>query len=71
MGYTSNSRRYWYDENVPHMVVINPVIITKQNLYIYCDHEGPVYLRFGRPKVPNFTPKIKNLKLEKQFISRR
>ena len=41
----------------PHMVVINPCDYnqTKATMLRTADHEGPVYLRFGRPKVPNFT----------------
>ncbi len=43
---------------LPHMVVINPCDYnqTKAATIAIADHEGPVYLRFGRPKVPNFTP---------------
>ncbi|MDA0889516.1 MAG: transketolase family protein [Bacteroidetes bacterium] len=43
---------------LPHMVVINPCDHnqTKAATIAIADHVGPVYLRFGRPKVPNFTP---------------
>jgi transketolase len=43
---------------LPHMVVINPCDFnqTKAATIAIAEHEGPVYLRFGRPKVPNFTP---------------
>jgi transketolase len=43
---------------LPHMVVINPCDYnqTKAATIAIADHEGPVYLRFGRPAVPNFTP---------------
>ena len=43
---------------LPHMTVINPCDYnqTKAATIAIADHEGPVYLRFGRPKVPNFTP---------------
>ena len=43
---------------LPHMVVINPCDYnqTKAATIVIAEHEGPVYLRFGRPKVPNFTP---------------
>jgi len=43
---------------LPHMVVINPCDYnqTKAATIAIADYEGPVYLRFGRPKVPNFTP---------------
>ena len=42
---------------LPHMVVINPCDHnqTKAATIAIADHIGPVYLRFGRPKVPNFT----------------
>ena len=41
----------------PGMVVINPCDFnqTKAATIAICNHIGPVYLRFGRPKVPNFT----------------
>ena len=40
------------------MVVINPCDYnqTKAATIAIAEHVGPVYLRFGRPKVPNFTP---------------
>jgi transketolase len=43
---------------LPHMVVINPCDYnqTKAATIAIADHEGPVYLRFGRPVVPVFTP---------------
>lgn len=43
---------------LPHMVVINPCDFnqTKAATKAIADYAGPVYLRFGRPKVPNFTP---------------
>lgn len=43
---------------LPNMVVINPCDYnqTKAATIAIAEHEGPVYLRFGRPKVPNFTP---------------
>jgi len=43
---------------LPNMVVINPCNYnqTKAATIAIADYEGPVYLRFGRPKVPNFTP---------------
>ena len=43
---------------LPHMVVINPCDYnqTKAATIAIAEHVGPVYLRFGRPKVPNFTP---------------
>jgi|SRR5690554_3083331 len=43
---------------LPGMTVINPCDYnqTKAATIAIADHLGPVYLRFGRPKVPNFTP---------------
>lgn len=43
---------------LPHMTVINPCDFnqTKAATIAIANHEGPVYLRFGRPKVPVFTP---------------
>ena len=43
---------------LPHMTVINPCdyIQTKQATMAIAQHEGPVYLRFGRPKMPVFIP---------------
>ncbi len=42
---------------MPGMTVIVPCDYnqTKAATIAIADHEGPVYLRFGRPKVPNFT----------------
>ena len=42
---------------LPGMTVINPCDYnqTKAATIAIADFEGPVYLRFGRPKVPNFT----------------
>ena len=42
---------------LPGMTVINPCIYnqTKAATLAIADFNGPVYLRFGRPKVPNFT----------------
>lgn len=43
---------------LPNMVVINPCDYnqTKAATIAIAAHHGPVYLRFGRPAVPNFTP---------------
>jgi len=43
---------------LPNMVVINPCDYnqTKAATLAIAEWEGPVYLRFGRPVVPNFTP---------------
>ena len=42
---------------LPGMTVINPCDFnqTKAATIAIADHDGPVYLRFGRPSVPNFT----------------
>ena len=43
---------------LPGMTVINPCDYnqTKAATLAVAEHDGPVYLRFGRPKVANFTP---------------
>ena len=43
---------------LPNMTVINPCDFnqTKAATIAIAAHQGPVYLRFGRPAVPNFTP---------------
>ena len=43
---------------LPNMVVINPCDFnqTKAATIAIANHIGPVYLRFGRPSVPIFTP---------------
>jgi transketolase len=43
---------------LPNMTVINPCDYnqTKLATLAVAEHTGPVYLRFGRPAVPNFTP---------------
>lgn len=43
---------------LPNMVVINPCDYnqTKAATLAIAEYVGPVYLRFGRPVVPNFTP---------------
>ncbi|MGB0199165.1 MAG: transketolase family protein [Flavobacteriaceae bacterium] len=43
---------------LPGMTVINTCDFnqTKAATIAIAEHHGPVYLRFGRPKVPNFTP---------------
>ncbi|MBT5859322.1 MAG: transketolase family protein [Flavobacteriales bacterium] len=50
---------------LPGMVVINPCDYnqTKAATIAIADYEGPVYLRFGRPKVPNFTPENQDFKI--------
>src|SRR5687768_3472075 len=43
---------------LPNMTVINPCDYnqTKAATLAIAEHQGPVYLRFGRPKWPVFTP---------------
>lgn len=43
---------------LPNMVVLNPCDYnqTKMATLAAAEYVGPVYLRFGRPSVPNFTP---------------
>jgi transketolase len=43
---------------LPHMTVINPCDYnqTKAATIAIAEHDGPVYLRFGRPKYPVFMP---------------
>ncbi|MDC3258125.1 transketolase family protein [Flavobacteriales bacterium] len=52
---------------LPHMVVINPCDHnqTKAATIAISEYVGPVYLRFGRPKVPNFTPENQEFKIGK------
>lgn len=52
---------------LPGMTVINPCDYnqTKAATMAIANYEGPVYLRFGRPVVPNFWPAEQNLKLAK------
>ncbi|RAU82575.1 transketolase family protein [Pontibacter arcticus] len=55
---------------LPHMTVINPCDFnqTKAATIAIADHEGPVYLRFGRPAVPNFTPADQKFEIGKAVI---
>ncbi|MFN3404045.1 MAG: transketolase family protein [Cytophagaceae bacterium] len=55
---------------LPHMVVINPCDFnqTKAATIAIADHYGPVYLRFGRPAVPNFTPKDQKFEIGKAVM---
>ncbi len=50
---------------LPNMVVINPCDYnqTKAATIAIAKHKGPVYLRFGRPAVPNFTPADQDFKI--------
>jgi len=52
---------------LPGMVVINPCDYnqTKAATIAIAEHEGPVYLRFGRPKVANFTPENQKFEIGK------
>ncbi len=52
---------------LPGMTVINTCDYnqTKAATLAIADHHGPVYLRFGRPVVPNFTPEDQNLQIGK------
>ena len=50
---------------LPGMVVINPCDYnqTKAATLAIAEYEGPVYLRFGRPKMPVFTPENQDFKI--------
>ena len=52
---------------LPGMVVINPCDYnqTKAATMAIAEHHGPVYLRFGRPKVANFTPENQKFEIGK------
>jgi transketolase len=55
---------------LPHMTVINPCDYnqTKAATIAIADYEGPVYLRFGRPVVPNFTPADQKFEIGKAWV---
>lgn len=55
---------------LPGMVVINPCDYnqTKAATIAIAEHYGPVYLRFGRPKVPNFTPENQKFEIGKAIL---
>ncbi len=55
---------------LPGMVVINPCDYnqTRAATLAIAEHEGPVYLRFGRPKVANFTPKDQEFEIGKALL---
>jgi transketolase len=55
---------------LPGMVVINPCDYnqTKAATIAIAEYEGPVYLRFGRPKVVNFTPADQKFEIGKAVI---
>ncbi|MBT8312786.1 MAG: transketolase family protein [Flavobacteriaceae bacterium] len=52
---------------LPGMTVINTCDFnqTKAATLAIAEHQGPVYLRFGRPKVPNFTPEEQTFEIGK------
>ncbi|SHE86405.1 transketolase [Psychroflexus salarius] len=52
---------------LPGMTVINTCDYnqTKAATIAIAEHDGPVYLRFGRPKVANFTPDDQNFEIGK------
>lgn len=52
---------------LPHMTVINPCDYnqTKAATIAIAEHDGPVYLRFGRPKWPVFTPENQKFEIGK------
>lgn len=52
---------------LPGMTVINTCDYnqTKAATIAIADHKGPVYLRFGRPSVPNFTPEDQKFEIGK------
>jgi len=55
---------------MPHMTVINPCDYnqTKAATIAIAAYEGPVYLRFGRPVVPNFTPADQKFEIGKAWV---
>lgn len=54
---------------LPGMTVINTCDFnqTKAATLAIAEHNGPVYLRFGRPKVANFTPENQTFEIGKAF----
>jgi len=55
---------------LPGMTVINPCDFnqTKAATIAAAKHDGPVYLRFGRPVVPNFTPADQTFEIGKAVL---
>ncbi len=55
---------------LPGMTVINTCDYnqTKAATIAIADYEGPVYLRFGRPKVANFTPEDQKFEVGKAIL---
>ena len=56
--------------SLPGMTVINPCDFnqTKAATIAIAEHVGPVYLRFGRPKVPNFTTEDQKFEIGKALV---
>ena len=55
---------------LPNMTVINTCDFnqTKAATFAIAQHVGPVYLRFGRPVVPNFTPENQQFNIGKALL---
>ena len=55
---------------LPHITVINTCDFnqTKAATLAVADHHGPVYLRFGRPAVPNFTAADQKFEIGKAVL---
>ena len=55
---------------LPGMIVINPCDYnqTKNATIAAAMIDGPVYLRFGRPSVPNFTPENEPFEIGKAYV---
>jgi transketolase len=55
---------------LPHMTVINPCDYnqTKAATIAIADHDGPVYLRFGRPVIPVFTDPNQKFEIGKAWM---
>ena len=55
---------------LPGMTVINTCDFnqTKAATLAIAEHDGPVYLRFGRPKVPNFTAPDQHFEIGKAVV---
>jgi len=55
---------------LPGMTVINTCDFnqTKAATLAIAEHQGPVYLRFGRPKVPNFTAPDQHFEIGKAVV---
>lgn len=55
---------------LPNMTVINPCDFNQTYAATLAAawHQGPVYLRFGRPKVPNFTDSLSDFSIGKALL---